>query len=131
MFKNLFNGMLSAIVIKLLDNYRNLSIQLLKIEAAKGYLRGVQMARMSTIGLMWMGIMIGLICVGAVLFHVGLFVLLPWSVEAKAVLGMVLGLVYVAVGAIVLRAAMDEKVWMKKSGAAEMLDDAIRQSKRD
>lgn len=131
MFKNLFNGILSAIAIKLLDNYRQLSVQLLKIEAAKAYLRGVQMARLSTIGLMWMGLVMGLICLGVLLFHVGLFILLPWSVEAKAVLGMVLGLIYVAIGVIALRAALDEQTWMKKSGAAEMLDDAISQSKRD
>ena len=43
--------------------------------------------------------------------------------EAKAVLGIVLGLVYVAIGVFVLRAAMDERAWIKKSGAAEMMDE--------
>ncbi len=131
MFKDLLKGILSAIAIKMLDNYRHLTIQLLKIEAAKSYLHGVKMARLSALGLMGMGLMIGLIFVGAVLFHVGIFVLLPWSVEAKAVLGIVLGLVYVAIGMFVLRAAMDERAWIKKSGAAEMMNDAISESKRD
>ena len=131
MFKDLLKGILSAIAIKMLDNYRHLTIQLLKIEAAKSYLHGVKMARLSALGLMGMGLVIGLICLGAVLFHVGIFVLLPWSVEAKAVLGIVLGLVYVAIGVFVLRAAMDERAWIKKSGAAEMMDDAIGESKRD
>jgi len=123
MFKDLLKGILSAIAIKMLDNYRHLTIQLLKIEAAKSYLHGVKMARLSALGLMGMGLVIGLICLGAVLFHVGIFVLLPWSVEAKAVLGIVLGLVYVAIGVFVLRAAMDERAWIKKSGAAEMMDE--------
>ena len=35
MFKNLIKGFLAGIAIKLLDNYRHLSIQLLKIEAVK------------------------------------------------------------------------------------------------
>ena len=131
MFKDLLKGILSAIAIKMLDNYRHLTIQLLKIEAAKSYLHGVKMARLSALGLMGMGLMMSLICVGVVLFHVGIFVLLPWSVEAKAVLGIVLGLVYVAIGVFVLRAAMDERAWIKKSGAAEMMDDAIGESKRD
>lgn len=130
MFKDLLKGILSAIAIKMLDNYRHLTIQLLKIEAAKSYLHGVKMARLSALGLMGMGLMMSLICVGVVLFHVGIFVLLPWSVEAKAVLGIVLGLVYVAIGVFVLRAAMDERAWIKKSGAAEMMDDAINPSKR-
>jgi len=131
MFKYLIKGLLAGIAIKLLDNYRHLSIQLLKIEAAKCYLHGVQMARLSAIGLMWMGLVIGLICVGVLLFHAGLFILLPWTVETKAVLGMCLGLAYVVLGGIALRAAMDEKRWMEKSGAAEMLEDATGHSKKD
>ena len=128
MIKCLLRGILSAIAIKLLDNYRHLSIQLLKIEAAKSYLHGVQMARRSVIGLMQMGLLIALICVGVALLHAGLFILLPWTVEAKAALAMFLGLAYVVIGGVVLRAAMDERTWMEKSGAAEMVEEAARQS---
>ena len=129
MFKNLFNGMLSAFAIKLLENYRHLSIQLLKIEVAKAYLHGVKTARSSAIGLLCLGLLIGLICVGVMLFHIGLFILLPWSMESKAILGMVLGLIYITTGVIVLRAAMDEKTWMKRSGATQMIKEAMGQSK--
>jgi hypothetical protein len=131
MLKNLLKGILSAIALKVLDNYRRLSLQLLKIEAAKCYLRGVQIARLSALGLLGMGLLISLIGVGALLFHAGLFILLPWTAEAKAVLGMALGLVYVVTGGIALRAAMDEKAWMEKSGAADMLKDATGQSRKD
>jgi hypothetical protein len=130
MLKYLLKGILSAIAIKMLDNYRHLSVQLLKIEVAKSYLHGVQMARLSALGLMRMGLMIGLACVGVLLFHAGLFILLPWTVEAKAVLGMFLGLAYAVIGGVVLRATMDERTWMEKSGAAEMLADATGQSKK-
>jgi uncharacterized membrane protein HdeD (DUF308 family) len=78
-----------------------------------------------------MGLVIGLICFGVVLFHAGLFILLPWTVEAKAVLGMFLGLAYVVIGGFALRSAMDEKTWMEKSGASEMLEEATRQSNKD
>ena len=131
MLKYLLKGILSAIAIKLLDNYRHLSIQLLKIEAAKSYLHGVRMARLSAIGLMRMGLVIGLVGVGALLFHAGLFLLLPWTVEAKAILGMFLGLAYVVIGGVALRAIMDERTWMEKSGAAEMLEEATGQSQKD
>lgn len=126
MFNYLLKGILSAMALKLLDNYRHLSIRLLKIESAKSYLHGVRMARMSVIGLMLMGLVIGLICLGALLFHVGLFILLPWTLKAKAILGMCLGVAYVALGAAALRAAMNEKAWMEKSGATEMLREATR-----
>jgi len=109
MFKYLIKGFLAGITIKLLDNFRRLSIKVLEIEAAKVYVQGVQMARLSAIGLMRMGLKIGLVVVGVLLFHAGLFILLPWSVESKAVLGMFLGIAYVAIGYVTLHAAMDEK----------------------
>jgi hypothetical protein len=131
MFKYLIKGLLAGIAIKLLDNYRRLSIQLLKIEAATCYLHGVQMARLSAIGLMRIGLFIALICVGVLLVHAGLFILLPGSVEAKAVLSMSLGVAYGVIGVAALRAAMAERTWMEKSGAAKMLEEATGQSRKD
>jgi hypothetical protein len=131
MFKNIIKGLVAGITIKLMDNWRRLSLQLLKIEAAKFYLQGVQMARWSMISLMRMGLAIGLIGVGMLLFHAGLFILLPWTVESKAVLGLFLGLVYVAIGYVTLHANMNEKTWMEKSRVAEILEEATDESKKD
>ena len=47
MLKALLKGTLSAIAIRLLDNYRRMSMQLLKIEVAKAYLHGIRVARLS------------------------------------------------------------------------------------
>lgn len=131
MFNYLFKGVLAAVAVKLLDNYRHLSVQLLEIEAAHSYLHGVRMARISAIGLMQMGLLIGLVCLGALLFHAGLFILLPWTVKAKAAFGLFLGLVYTVSGGLALRAAMNEKAWMEKSGAAALLADAAGHSNKD
>jgi len=125
MFKDLLKGILSAIAVKVLDRYRQLSMQWMKIEAAKAYVRGVQMARLTALGVIGIGFLITLIAVGVLLFHAGLFVLLPWSLEAKAVLGMALGLGYVIVGGLVLRRVMDGRTWMDQSGATRMLEEAI------
>ena len=123
MIKCLFKGILSSIAVRLLADYRNLSVRLLKIEAAKSYLNGVRLARLSAIGLIQAGLMIGLVLLGAFLFHVGLFILLPWTLKAKALLGVCLGLIYVVCGVVMLRAITDEKIWMEKSGATQMLAD--------
>jgi len=131
MFKNLIKGFLSGVVIKLLDNYRKISIQLLRIEAAKCYLRSVQRARWAAIGMMWMGLIIAGIAVGVVLLHIGLFILLPWTLEAKAILGLFLGAVYVGSGVYALYAVLDERTWMEKSGARKMLHDAIDPGPKD
>jgi hypothetical protein len=131
MFNYLIKGLLAATAIKLLDNYRHLSVQLLKIEAAKCYLRGAQIARLAAIGLMRMGLVIVLIGIGVLLLHAGLFILLPLTVESKAVLCLFLGLVYVAIGCFSLQMAMDEKTWMEKSGAAEILKKATSQDQEE
>jgi hypothetical protein len=129
MFKYLIKGVLAGITIKLLNNFRRLSTKVLKIEATRFYLYGVQMARLFAIGLMRMGFSIALTGFGVLLFHAGLFILLPWSEESKAVLALFLGLAYTAIGYGALRAAMDEKTWMEKSGVVEMLEDATDHAK--
>jgi len=130
MYKFLLKGVLSGIAAAMLENYRHLSVQLLKIEAAKSYLYGVRMARRYAVGLLGMFLLVGLIGVGVVLFHAGLFILLPWSVKAKAALGLVLGGLYMAGGATVLHAAMGERKWMDRSGASLMLHDAAAPDKK-
>ena len=131
MFKYLTKGLLVGMAIHLLDNCRHLSVQVLQVEVAKCYLHGVRMARLSAIGLMRMGLTIGLISVGLLLFHAGLFILLPLIPIAKAVIAMCLGLAYVAIGCYVLHGATDEKTWMKKSGVSEMLEEAIGPSSKN
>lgn len=131
MIKHLLRGFVAGIAVSKMVRCRRVSIELLRIEAAKWYLRGLQMTRLSALGLMGMGLVITLIGVGLLLLHAGLFILLPWTVEAKALLGVGLGLVYVVVGAIALRLAMDEKMWMEKSGATRMVEEATRPSRSE
>ena len=126
MLKYLLKGIASALAVKLLVNYRCLSVNLLNVEATKSYIHGVRLARRSAIGMMLMGLVVGLILLGALLFHAGLFFLLPGGVKVKAALCMLLGLAYSVAGGLALRAAADERTWMDKSGAAKMLDEVTR-----
>lgn len=107
--------------IKFLGAYRCLSLQLLRIDFTKAYLHGVRLVRLSAIGLMSLGLIIAMMCVGALLVHVGLFILLRWTLGAKAILAAVLGLAYMGISGAVLRAAVNERTWMEKSGASRML----------
>lgn len=122
MLKSLLQGGLSVVSATLAD-YRRLSIQLVKLEAATCYLQGVRVARRSTIGLLQLGFLMGLIGAGLLLIHAGLFIVLPWSLPAKALLAVALGLAYIIVGAIALRVALAEKTWLEKSGALAALKD--------
>jgi len=128
MINYLLRGIASAVALKALANYRHLSTRLLKVEAAKSYVHGVRLARLATLGLMGMSLMVGLVFLGLLLVHMGLFVLLPGTLKAKAAFGIVLGMSYLLAGFLVLRAKTDEKLWVKKSGAATMLEDVTRAS---
>lgn len=125
MLNALLRGILSAYAVKLLDNYRKLSIQLFRIEAARCYLHFVQTARRSALGLTGLMLVVTLIGIGALLFHVGLFILLPGSLKIKAAFGMALGLTYVLLGGWILYAVLSEKTWLDKSGACKMLEKAV------
>jgi hypothetical protein len=126
MIKCLLKAVVTGLATTVVADYRRLSLQLIRIEAAKSYVRGVQVIRSSVGGLMMLGLVIGLICVGLLLFHAGLFMLLPWGVKAKALLGVLLGAGYMTLGGLALRAAMKERTWMEKSGAVKMLEEATR-----
>lgn len=131
MINLLLKGYLATMAVKLLNNYRHLSAQFFHIEATKTYLQGVRMARLLTMRLIWMGLLTGLICVGVLLIHVGLFILLPCSLEMKALLGLFLGFSYTFAGIIAFILCMDEKRWMRQSGATEMLQEATAQNPTD
>lgn len=128
MLKFLFRGVLSALALQMLNNSRRLSVQLLKIEVAKSYLRGVRLVKSTTSNLMRIGLVIGLVFVGVVLFHAGLFILLPWTLQLKALFGVLLGLGYMSIGGMMLHRYMDERWWIKASGAAELIAAATDSS---
>ena len=126
MFMNLLKGLLAGFAVKVLENYRQLSVQLLKIETAKACVQGVQLARLSTLALLRLSALLGLIALGVVLCHVGVFLLLPWSLTAKAVLALILGVLYALAGGLLLRISMTEKTWLERSGANGLLLMAVK-----
>lgn len=126
MVKQLLQGVQAAIALVVMDRYRCLSVELVKIEATRAYVHGVQVARNATMGLLLVRLLLALIVFGALLAHAGLFVLLPWTLQGKAILGLALGLSYVTIGCVALHAAMKEQAWMEKSGAARLLNDVIK-----
>lgn len=130
MSKTMLKGILAVVAVKWLGSYRRLSFQLFKIEVAKSYLHGVRVARWSVLRLIRLQMVIAMICFGLLFMHAALLILLPWRLEAKATLGMCLGLIYVVVGAVMLRAFMDEKTWIEKSGVSKLMRDATSQNNK-
>lgn len=110
----------------LLNSYRKLSLDLLKIQAASAYLKGVQTVRRAWIAALLMAVVLLLLAAGFVMLHVGLFFWIPGTMATKAVVLMGLGLLYMAVALGVIIALCSEKAWLKSSHASQFIEEATR-----
>ncbi len=101
------------------------TVQLARIRAARAAVKGVQALRLS-VGLAFVMLLLaGLAVAGFLLFHAGLFVLLPGSIELRAWLMLGLGAVYLlAVGIAAVRLLRD-RFWMRASGADRLVEHAL------
>jgi len=85
----------------------------LKTEAAAAYVAGVRKVHQAFVALLALALILLLTLSGFVLIHVALFAWLPWSLTAKALVLLGLGVVYLGAGlAVVLRLSSD-RTWMK------------------
>jgi len=66
---------------------------------------------------------------GFLLIHVGLFLYLPWSVPTKALILVVLGLIYLVVPLIFILRICSRRTWLKLSRADELTASLTGQKK--
>jgi len=85
----------------------------LEIEAAILYVGGVRKAREAFIALLLAVLFLLLMTTGFLLIHVGLFLWLPWSLPARALVLLVLGAAYFGSGLAVVITITSERAWMK------------------
>jgi uncharacterized integral membrane protein len=85
----------------------------LELQAAAVYVAGVKKTRQAFIALLGSFLLLLLMMSGFLLIHVALFIWLPWSLPLKALILLILGVVYLGGGlAVVLRLSSD-RTWMK------------------
>lgn len=125
MFQKVIRALLAAFTVTMLNRGRRLSLQMLKIQSARYYLQGLKIANLTVLGLLGLGMVVVLIGIGLLIFHAGVFALLPWSVEVKGVVALCLGLFYVVIAAVAIRVALNEKRWMDKAGISKMVQRAV------
>lgn len=101
--------------------YLEPTLRLLKIRAAIYYLEGIKTARQVLILLCMLIFVITLIGAGLVLIPVALLLFMPWQPETKAIVGLVIGIIYLLIPAIALLFLLSEKRWMKLTGTNDIL----------
>ena len=117
----ILKALLAGMGARLARDYGRMSFDVLKIRAARWYVKGVAGARLAVIAHLLAIASLLLAAVGFVLLHVGVFMLLPLSPEAKGFLLVLLGVVYLALPILALRRAMSQAAWMKASKADDVV----------
>jgi hypothetical protein len=103
-----------------------LAVQLVRIRVASEYVKGVKTIRALLLFYLGLLALIGLIMAGVVVFHIGLFYVLPGSLKVRAALLMMLGVFYFSIPLIVLFFWSRDQFWMKASGADEIVKNALK-----
>jgi len=117
MINSLFQGMFDW----LNSTYIEPSLKVLKLRAAIYYLEGVKGAHRILILVCVLVFVITLIGAGLVMVPLALLLFMPWEPTTKAVVGIVIGAVYLMVPAAALISLLSEKRWMRLTGATEVL----------
>lgn len=106
---NFVLGILSALFRRWIGRVQDI----LQIEAAAVYVAGVRKVRQAFIALLGLGLSLLLALSGFVLIHVAVFAWLPWSLPAKALTLLVLGMVYLGGGLAVVLELSSDRAWMR------------------
>ena len=97
----------------LLGRWINGVLGMVRTETAAAYVAGVVKARQAFVALLSLAFFVLLALSGFVLIHVALFAWLPWSLPAKALVLLILGVIYLGCGLAVAFAISSDRAWMK------------------
>jgi apolipoprotein N-acyltransferase len=126
MMRGILATLAGALVTAVLQEYRRVSLQWLKIQAAIWYVKGVAQTRQIAVRIVAVVAALLLGTAGFIVFHVGLFLWLPVSLAVRGLLLAVLGLIYLLVAWLVMRRLLSEQSWLKNSGASDLIASATR-----
>ncbi len=119
--ESLLTKFLTLLLLGWVRNYHKNTIDLMKIEGAGYYVKGVGQARKIFLGHILLNCLLFLLLAGFILMHAGLFLYLDWSVRTKSLLFIGLGAVYFIVALAVILRFCSQKKWMESSGACDLV----------
>lgn len=124
--RRILKSLMLTFGVGLLNSYRRLSLDLLKLRAAAVYVRAVQTARRWWIGALLLAGVLLLLAAGFVMLHVGFFLWAPWSPATKGLVLLALGLAYMLLALAVIFKLCSEKAWLEGSQASKLIEAATR-----
>jgi hypothetical protein len=103
------------------STYVEPSLKMLRLRAAIYYLEGVKGAHRILVLICLLVFVITLIGAGLVMVPLALLLFMPWEPTTKAVVGIIIGAIYLLVPAAALISLLSEKRWMRLTGATDVL----------
>lgn len=101
-------------------------IRSLKIEAVKLYVRIIGTARELSMYYLTCVAMLLLALLAFVMIHVGVLILIPCSIEVKAWIVIILGIIYGLISYTVISNMCSEKHWLEMTNATNMIDEIVK-----
>lgn len=129
MWTRLFQTLVASASVWLLNKYRRTSLELIKLEMAIGYVKGVRSARQAFLAVLVVVLGAGLLAAGFVLLHLGLGILLYLAFQnwwGVGVAFLLLGLLYTLVPLFIIRRLCAEKTWMQFFKADTLVEQVTK-----
>ena len=131
MWTRLLRTLLATASVWLLNKYRQTSLELIKLEMAIGYVKGVRSARQAFLAIVAIILGAGLLAAGFVLLHIALgmlayLVFKNWWAVGVALL--VLGTIYTIVPLFIIRRLCAEKTWMRFFKADKLVGQVTKKT---
>jgi formate hydrogenlyase subunit 4 len=123
---NYIKGITASMTSGILSILQGTIIRSLKIEALKLYVKAVGVARNFNIIVMASIALLLLAMVSFVMIHVGIMILLPYSLEVKGWIILILGIVYGLISYTFIGNICSEKTWLDISKASDMINDVVK-----
>jgi len=119
-------GIVASMTYGMLAILQGTIIRSLKIEALKLYVRAVGVARNFNIIVMASIALLLLAMVSFVMIHVGILIILPYSLEVKGWIILILGIIYGLISYTFIGNICSEKTWLDISKASDMINDVVK-----
>ncbi len=123
-FKELFiDGAIDAV-----KQYQSKSVDLVKIEAAAWYLRGIQLVHRQALLFAFILFLVVVAAAAIVVVPFFLLTLAPWTREVKWVIALLLGAAGIAIPLLVLAHVLSEKNWMRFTKSGEFIENVLNKN---
>ena len=125
-FLKKFKELFLAATVDLVKQYQSKSIDLVKLEAAACYVRGVQLLRGQILLLAAILFLVATAAVSVIVVPLVWLALAPWPAEVKLWLVVLLGILDIGLPLGILAHLLSEKKWMALSKSDELMESVMK-----